>query len=157
MTYPAQADSASSDAQLAAQQVALELAARDLYDVAIDAGADDPIWQTLREQHDSFAQRLAGIVGEKAQGPSTELADEYADGFVAADPSARAIELEDYLAATYTAKLGEVTVSTKGDVIAGAFASILTSESRHAVLLSAMAGADGAPAMFVNPITEVDA
>jgi len=157
MTFPAQADPADSDAQLVADQLALELAARDLYDSAIAAGAADAIWTTLREQHDSFAQRLSGIIAQPAQGASDELADQFADGFAVADPSELAAQLENHLAATYADRVGEVSVSTRGNAIAGAFGSILVSESRHAVVLSDMAGVTDPAGILVNPIAEVGA
>lgn len=157
MTNPAQADTASTDAQLAAEQVAVELAARDLYDAAIDAGADDPLWGTLREQHDSFAQRLSGLIGESAQGPSTDFFEQFADGFAVVDPAELAATLEDTLAAGYTAKLAEVTASVTGNQIASAFASILVSESRQAVVLAHLAGTTDPDSIFVNPITEAGA
>src|SRR5690606_32499767 len=102
MTYPAQAESPDSDAQLAAEAIGFELAAADLYDAAVSAGADD-LWATLREQHESFAERLSGLIGTAARGASADFAAGFQAGFDAADPAVAA-ELENTLAAQYVAR-----------------------------------------------------
>lgn len=149
MTQPAQAVPLDADAQSAADAVALELAARDLYDAAIAAGADDPLWGTLREQHESYAQRLAGIVGISASNDSAdaELTSSLGEGFAAADPSEAAIELENTLAAGHTTRLSEVT----GEALATALASIITAEARQATVVALLSGVTDIDALYVNP------
>ena len=43
--------------------IGVELAARDLYQAAIDAGASGTAWAILADQHSQYAQRVAGLTG----------------------------------------------------------------------------------------------
>lgn len=148
MTNPARV-APDAAAQSAAEAIALELAARDLYDAAIAAGAADPLWGALREQHESYAQRLAGLIGTQASGADADLVGQLGATFGVADPAAAAFELENTLAAGHVTRLGEV-----GDTdIVSALASIITAESRHAVVAGRLAGENDPDALFVNPLT----
>jgi hypothetical protein len=138
-----------ADAQSAAEAIAIELAARDLYDAAIAAGAADPLWGALREQHESYAQRLAGLVGASATGADADLFGELASTFGVADPATAATELENTLVAGHIARLADVS----GTDIVSALASIIASESRHAVVAARLAGQTDPEALFVNPLT----
>lgn len=153
MTSPAQADTTDSDASLASEAIGLELAAAALYDAAVQAGADGPLWSTFREQHESFAERLAGIVGQRTEGRDSDFAASFESGFRSADPAAAA-ELENTLAAFYADRLGAASDSVRGRSLAGAMASILASASRQAVLMSGLAGVTDLEALYVNPISE---
>lgn len=153
MTHPAQAADQDADAQSAAEAIALELAARDLYDMALDAGANDPLWAALREQHESYAQRLAGIVGQSANAADSDMVADLKADFAVADPSAAAIELENTLAAGHTTRLSEVT----GEAMAAALASIVTAESRQATVVALLSGVTDAAALYENPNSEADA
>ena len=150
MTHPAQAVTPDADAQSVAEAIALELAARDLYDAAIESGADDPIWHALREQHESYAQRLAGIVGQSASTADTDLFDELRGTFAASDPSEAAAALENSLAAGHTERLAAVT---SGD-LSGAIASIITAEARQATVLALLAGETDPTVLYANPTSE---
>ena len=149
---PATASAVLSDDDLsiAGFAIALELTARDLYDVAIAAGADDEIWTTMREQHEAYAHRLAGITGIKAQLTNTEAFDQYSDAFSTTDPSSAAFELENLAAATHIELLGEVD-----DIdIAGAMASFVSIESRQATVMAVLSGqGDDFDALFLNAAT----
>ncbi|MDW3213437.1 MAG: ferritin-like domain-containing protein [Ilumatobacteraceae bacterium] len=140
------------DLSISGSAIALELAARDLYDSAIAAGADDEIWTAMREQHESYAQRLAGITGISATTRDQESFDQLGDGFATSDPAAAAFDLENTLAATHLELLGQVA-----DVdIAKAMASFVAIESRHATVLATLSGqADDFDALFVNPAVAV--
>ena len=46
--------------------IGVELAARDLYQAAIDAGASGTAWAILADQHGQYAQRVAGLTGISA-------------------------------------------------------------------------------------------
>jgi len=151
--HPAQAELTDNDVQLAETAIALELSARDLYDSAISAGADDELWAVLREQHESYAQRLAGIIGNSAGISDAELFDSLSGPFGAADPAEPAAELENTLAATHIAALAEIT----DDEVAGAVASIVAMESRHATILTIRAGVTDPAALYVNPVSEASA
>lgn len=155
MTNPAQAVTPDADAQSAATAIGLELAARDLYDMALAAGATDPVWGALREQHESYAQRLAGIVGLSANTADADLVGELEAAFAVADPSEAAIELENALAAGNTTLLTEVSGDTStGAELATAFASIVIAEARQATVLALLAGETDPEVLYVNPTTE---
>jgi len=149
---PASATTGLSDDDLATAgfAIALELTARDLYDAAIEAGADDDIWPVLREQHESYAQRLAGITGISAQLRDDSAYEQFADAFTTNDPAEAGFELENVAAATHTELLGSVA-----DVdIAAAMASFASMESRQAMVLAEMSGQVGdLDALFSNPAT----
>ncbi|HWL44137.1 MAG TPA: hypothetical protein VNQ73_14445 [Ilumatobacter sp.] len=158
MTTPAQAVTPDSDAQSAAEAVALELAARDLYDTAIEAGADAPIWATLREQHESYAQRLAGIVGVSANTPDADLLAGLSESFAVTNPGEAAVELENSLVAGHTGRLAAIAGGTStGDALASAFASIVTAEARQATVVALLSGVTDAAALYVNPSSEAGA
>ena len=138
-----------SDVALVGFAISLELAARDLYDEAIKTGATGQVWDVLREHHESYAQRLAGIAGVPADSPSSEVFDAFVGGFKGLTRSA-AFEFENIAAATHTELLGLV-----GDQDAAkAIASIIAIESRHATLLAGYAGmGDDFDALFLNTAT----
>ncbi len=137
------------DAALVGFAISLELTARDLYDAAIAAGATGQVWSVLREQHESYAQRLAGIAGIPGDIRNDEIFDALVSGFKGATRSA-AFEFENVAAATHTELLGVVT----DGAAAKSIASIIAIESRHATLLAELAGmADNYDALFHNTAT----
>lgn len=145
------ATSGLSESDLAnlAFAISLELAARDLYDAAIDAGAGGQVWTVMREQHESAAQLLAGIAGISANTRDDASFDAFESGFRGATSRA-AHDLENLAAATHFALLADV-----GDTnAAGAIASIAAMESRQAVVMAALAGLDDDfDALFLNTAT----
>lgn len=142
----------ADDLSTAESAIALELTVRDLYDTAIAAGADGDVWHTMREQHESYAQRLAGISGSSAVGRDQSMFEQLSDEFDTSDPAAAAYEVENQLAATHTALLG--TVDDIG--IAEAMASFVTMQSRHATVLATLSGrSDDFDALFVNAAAAV--
>jgi hypothetical protein len=136
------------DLSIAGSAIALELAARDLYDSAIGAGADEEIWTAMREQHEAYAQLLAGIAGISLLSRDEATFAELGDGFATSDPAAAAFDLENVVAATHLELLGQVV-----DIgIATAMASFVAIESRHATVLATLSGqTDDFDALFVNP------
>jgi len=149
---PAGAASGLSDADLAVAGFAmsLELSARDLYDTAIDAGADTEVWQVMREQHEAYAYLLAGITGISAQSRDDAVFDSRSSAFDTSDPAMAAFELENVSAATHTELVGKVE---DRDIVA-AMASFVSMESRHATVLAALSGQGGDfDALFVNDAT----
>jgi hypothetical protein len=149
-TRPAEAGASTglseSDLTLAGFAIALELTARDLYDAAIEAGAGVGIWSTMREQHAAYAQRLSGIAGIPATLRDDTTYDELVDRFATSDPSEVAYELEDIAAATHTELIGLID-----DVnLAAAMASIVSMESRHALVMAALSGVDDFDVLFSN-------
>ena len=141
------------DRAIAGSAMALELAARDLYDAAIGTGADDEIWAAMREQHEAYGQLLAGIAGISAMSRDDATFDELGGGFDTGDPAAAALDLENMVAATNLELLGQVDDPD----LAGAMASFVTMESRHATVLATISGrGDDLDALFVNPATPLD-
>jgi len=138
------------DLAVAGFAISLELTARDLYDAAIEAGADDDVWAVMRQQHAAYAQRLAGITGISAQLRNDDTYQQLSDTFATSDPSGPAFELENTAAATHSELLGSVS-----DVgIAAAMASFVSMESRHATVLAALSGqGDDLDALFSNSAT----
>ena len=141
------------DLAITGSAIALELAVRDLYDSAIDAGADDEIWVAMREQHEAYAQLLAGIGGISTMSRDEATFDELGGGFDTADPAAAALDLENMVAATHLELLGQVD----DPGIASAMASFVAVESRHATVLALISGdGDDFDALFVNPATSLE-
>ena len=138
-----------SDLALTGFAISLELAARDLYDAAIAAGAGVGIWQTMREQHEAYAQRLAGISGISASVRDDATFDLLVSEFETSDPSQAAYELENIAAATHTELIGSVEEVN----LAAAMASFVSMESRHALVMAAQAGEDDFDLLFSNTAT----
>ncbi len=137
------------DAALVGFAISLELTARDLYDAAIDAGASGQVWGVIREQHESYAQRLSGIAGVPAQARNDDVYDALVGGFRGATGAA-AFDLENIAAATHTELLGVVS----DDNAAKAMAATIAIESRHATVLAGLAGmGDDLDALFLNTAT----
>ncbi len=139
-----------ADTKAAAFAMSFELAARDLYDTAIAAGADDPVWQVMREQHEAYAVLLAGITGISAKRRDEATFESLSGGFDTSDPAGAAFELENTAAATHTELVGMV----EDDGIVAAMASFVSIESRHATVLAILSGqGDDFDALFVNAAT----
>lgn len=129
--------------------ISLELAARDLYDAAIAAGAGGQVWTVMREQHESSAQLLAGISGISASTRDDAAFAALESGFRGATSRA-AYDLENLAAATHFGLLAAVDDTNA----AGAIASIAAMESRQAVVMAALAGLDDDfDALFLNTAT----
>ena len=137
-----------ADSALAGFAISVELTARDLYDATIGAGSSGRLWTTLREQHEAYAQRLAGISGIPADTRVEAVYDAMSESLSTVDPADAALELENVAAATHFGLLGAI-----GDgELASAIASISAMESRHAAVLAIEAGRGGdLDALFVNP------
>ena len=133
------------DLALARFAISLELAARDLWDVTLAAGAQHEIYPVIRENHEAYAQILAGITGISANQPNTVVFDSLAAGFSTATPSIVGYDLESIAAATHIDLLAKVT-----DVeIARAIASIAAVEARHAAVIAWLRD-DDFDAQFAN-------
>lgn len=138
------------DLAAASFAISLELTARDLYDAAIASGADDPLWQLMREQHEAYAHRLAGITGMSARTRNGEVFEALRSGFETGDPTDAAYDLENTAAATHTNLIGDVD----DHEIAAAMASFVSMQSRHAAVLALRAGrGDDFDALFLNAAT----
>lgn len=141
-----------ADKELAAFAIGLELTARDLYDAALGAGATDEIWSVLREQHEAYGTRLAGLAGIAANFRADEVFAQFESVFADPEPVEAALELENIAAATHANLLGDIEDSGFAAIVA----AISSMESRHATVLGLMSGAD-ADALFTNTATPVEA
>ncbi len=122
----------------------IELAIRDLYDVALGAksfeGATAKAITAIREAHEAYAQSISGIIGGKAPGTrSDKLFSALRSDFTgnAASVARAAANLENIAVATHTDILGALV----GIDAAALIASIIVVESRHATVLNTLAGA----------------
>ena len=140
----------------------LELAARDLYQAALDGGLADgelaDLFTTLRDNHDEYANRLSGILGVDApQQRDDALFDELADGFGGGDAVAVAtagIDLEATAVATHNDLLGRL----QGIDGIAAVASFVVVEARHGTVLADVAGdGDDLDALLTSDAQPLDA
>jgi hypothetical protein len=147
---PAGASSAplsADDRANAAFAIGIELSARDLYQAAIDAGAEGTAWGILANSHASYAERIAGLTGISANTPDAALFAEREADFTGDRPANAAFSLENTLISTYIELL---TAITDPD-IADSMASILAIESHHAAYLAERSGrGDNFDALFNN-------
>jgi hypothetical protein len=146
----------SADTALLAGLQGLELAARDLYQAAIDAGADDGagVLATLRANHAGYANAISGLIGGAApQARNDVIFDQYRADFETDDVAAVAAagyDLESGAVATHLDALGEL----EGTSGATAVASVLIVESRHAAVLADLGGqGDDLDTVLVNTAT----
>jgi len=149
--------SSAEDAANTRFAIGIELSARDLYRAAIEAGATGTAWGILANQHASYAQRLAGLIGDAANRPDAALFDARVADFQGALPANAAFDLENTLIVTYTSLLGVIADVRTADAIA----SIASMESHHAAYLAERSGrGDNFDALFGNtatPLTPADA
>ena len=141
-----------ADTALAAFAISLELTARDLYDAAIAAGASDDAWAGMREQHEAYATRLAGLAGLSANVRNDQVFDDLVGEFATSSPVAVAQELENTAAATHLELLNAVEDVSMAGIVAG----IAAMESRHSTVIGLIAGETG-DALFTNPVTPLEA
>ena len=120
----------------------VELAARQLFDVALGAkGFDDnqrAVIATIRESHDAYAAALSGMLGRDAPQTVNPIFDDLQSSF-AGDASAvlgAAYGLESTAVATHT----DILRSLQGTDGAALIASILIVEARHGTVLAHLAG-----------------
>jgi hypothetical protein len=152
---PAAAGSAplsAEDRAFAAFAIGIELSARNLYQAAIDAGAEGTAWAIFANSHASYAERIAGITGIPANTADPGLFAEREADFTGDRPANAAFSLENSLIATHVDLLAQVTDPD----IADALASILAMESSHAAYLAERSGrGDNFDALFNNDATPI--
>lgn len=135
-----------ADRELLRFAIGVELAARDLYDAAGEAGATGSVWHAMREQHESYAQLMAGIAGTSSDERNDAVYDEFVGAFTSTTSEA-AYTLENVAAATHI----ELLAAFEDPDAAAASASIAAIESRHAAVLAGVAGLDDdLDAVFFN-------
>lgn len=141
----------AEDIELLAGAQGLALATRDLYHVAIDAGAGgDHVASlvALAAHHDAYAQSISSLIGRAApQSPDAEFFAVNKNDF-GADTERTALAahaVENSLITKYSAMIG-LLEGTQG---AALLASIVIIQARHAVALATMAG--------LSPVNNADA
>jgi hypothetical protein len=146
----------AADTEVLAALQGLELAARNLYGAAIDAGTEDEggVLATLQANHEGYANAISGLIGAAApQVPSDAVFDQFASEFESGDLETVAVagyELESGAVATYLDALGELEGTDGATLVA----SILMVESRQAAVLANLAGqGDDLDAVLVNTAT----
>ena len=139
-----------SDLALLEFAQSLELTARDLYEAAVAAGADDPVFGVLADQHEAYAQGIAAFIGEPAKLRDDAMYDELQASFAVSDQTAVATvgyDLESTAVATHTEFLAQLTNIDGAKLIA----SVLAMEARHCVVLADMSGrGDDLDVLLVN-------
>lgn len=114
----------------------LELTARDLYDAAMAAGATGAVWEAMSEQHEAYAQSIAGLTGLSADSRNDEVYDALVGSFSSSAAAEAAYDLESAAAATHIEVLGLLTHRPASQLVA----SIIAAESRHCVVLADLTG-----------------
>jgi hypothetical protein len=131
-----------ADVDLLASLQGVELAARDLYQAALDAGANDDggVLAALRSNHEGYANSISALIGGSApQAADDALFEQFVGDFDTSDVTAvaeAAYEFESAAVATYLEALGEL----EGVDGAALVSSILIVESRSCTVLADMSG-----------------
>ncbi len=142
----ASAPLSDADLGLAEFAIGLELTARDLYQVVVDSGSPSSAWKLFANQHESYAQRLAGITGVKANTRNEAVFTQLSAVF-GASPANAAFSLENTAAATHADLAGKIS----DPEVLEAIASIGAMESRHAAFFAERSGrGDDFDALFQN-------
>ncbi len=140
----------AADLALLAFAQSLELSARDLYAAAIAAGADEPVFGVLADQHQAYAQGIAAFTGIPADTRNDQLYDELEPAFAAADRTAVATagyDIESAAVATHTELLAKLVNVDAAKLIA----SMLAMEARHCSVLADLSGrSDDLNVLLVN-------
>jgi hypothetical protein len=134
-----------------------ELAARDLYALAIETGAEgdgDQALAAARANHQAAGNAISALIGGAApQTADAALVSSLESGFASTDLAAVAaagLELENTLVATHTAMIGQLTNLGAASRVA----AILIAEAQMAAVLADLAGNQDDPsALFDNPAT----
>jgi len=121
----------------------VELAARDLYQVALDAGVKDDVIRVIEANHRGYADAIRGRLGTQSTGRRDDnLYNQHASQFQVADAkrlAGPAYDLESAIIASHTENLGKLR-GTDGARLVGA---ILIVEARHAAVLADLGGKGG--------------
>lgn len=149
----------AADAQLLGFAQTVELAARDLYRLAVEAGAGGqqlPSLAAIAAHHDAYAQAISAVIGTSAPQQRDEALFTALRSLFAskADSMARAAhDLENTLVATHQSLLAQLD-GTEGSAL---IASILIVEARHSAALAVLAGLSptgDADAFFRTPAVQ---
>jgi Ferritin-like domain len=139
-----------ADRVVLAQVIGLELAASELYRVAAGGASDElaPAVLVMAENHQAYAQAIAGKTGLSAQDMDAEVYSAFESRFTGSEQDflGAAHELEQSAVSTHTAVIGDYE---SAEAIA-LTASILVVEARHATVLADLLGVDDFDVLFEN-------
>lgn len=150
-TAPAKRPS-TEDVTLLGFAQSVELAARDLYDVALGTSGFDAdqraVIATIRESHDAYAASLSAILGRLAPQTPNPVVDSLSSSFAGETSTvlAAAYTLESTAVATHTDILGKLQGTDGATLIA----SILIVEARHGTVLAYLNGKTELDDLLVN-------
>ncbi len=150
-TAPAKRPS-TDDVTLLGFAQSVELAARDLYDVALGTSGFDAdqraVIATIRESHDAYAASLSAILGRLAPQTPNPVVDSLSSSFAGERSTvlAAAYTLESTAVATHTDILGKLQGTDGATLIA----SILIVEARHGTVLAYLNGKTELDDLLVN-------
>jgi hypothetical protein len=119
----------------------LELAATELYRLAAAELAEDAqvVAAVMADQHRAYAEAISGMIGLSSPGPNAEVVEQLSSSFMTSDVQAfsnAARSLENTAVSTHIALLGAYDSVQAINLTA----SIITVESRHAPMLTNLAG-----------------
>ena len=141
-----------ADEAVLAQVIAFENAASELYLARLSAGVPDElesVVSTMAENHQAYAQAIAGKTGLSAQDLNAPaIFDQFEADFTGseADFFAAAHQLEQTAVATHTALLNDY----ESDDAIRITLSILVIEARHATVLADLLGVTDLDVLFGN-------
>jgi Ferritin-like domain len=130
----------------------VELAVRNLYDVALGTDVFDDntraVLATIRESHDAYAASLSAILGRLAPQTVNAVFDTLQSSFSGDKKSIldAAYAVESTAVATHTDVLGKLQATDGASLIA----SILIVEARHGTVLAYMNGSTDLDELLVN-------
>jgi hypothetical protein len=130
----------------------VELAARNLYDVALGVKEFDDstraVLATIRESHEAYATSLSGLLGRQAPQTPDAVFDELKSSFSgdASSVLSAAYDLESTAVATHT----DILAQLQGTDGAALIASILIVEARHGTVLATLNGATSLDDLLVS-------
>lgn len=139
------------DIALLEQVIGLELAGSALYRARLSAGADGDLGVAvgvMAENHQAFAQAIAGATGLSAGVANSEFVDANLSAFSGSTDEffAAAHAFEQTAAATHVALMGRY----ESDDAITLTASIALTEARHATVLADLLGVDDLDVLFGN-------
>jgi hypothetical protein len=140
------------DVSLLGFSQSVELAARNLYDVALGTKDFDDntraVLATIRESHDAYAASLSAILGREAPQTVNPVFDTLQSSFGGDKQSVldAAYALESTAVATHTDVLGKLQATDGASLIA----SILIVEARHGTVLAYMNGSTDLDQLLVD-------
>ena len=132
-----------------------EIAARDLYDMTINAssasGDEAAIVALVREHHRAAGQALSGLVGKAATNvANADIVAQFESGFSGSGYAEAAHRLENLLVATHSDAVA-VLEGTQGVALV---ASIVITEARQAVVMAELAGTTDVDAQLAGEVAQ---